>query len=119
MNKAALTGAVSTVEVLVGGVKQLVADSVRRCKDRVLQQEESCLQGKENVLQLLVRHDRHLVFKSIGRKKLELSSESDLSSNQSNLSALKTCRYRVKLTAFVFCRRSINRTWRRFWWPVP
>lgn len=54
MNEAALKGAVSTVEVLVGGVRQLVADGVRRCKDRVLQQEASCLQDKENVLQLLV-----------------------------------------------------------------
>lgn len=119
MNEAALKGAVSTVEVLVGGVRQMVADGVRRCKDRVLQQEASRLQDKENVLQLLVRRDHHLVFTSTLRKKLELSSESDLSWNQSNLFALKMCRYRVKLTACVFCRRSINRTWRRFWWPVP
>lgn len=79
----------STVEVLVGGVRQLVADGVKRCKAKVLQQEASCLQDKENVLQLLVRPDHHLVFKSILRKKLELSSESDLSWNQSNLFALK------------------------------
>lgn len=53
-NEAALKGALTTVESLVGGVGQLVAGGVTRCQERVQQQEMVCLQDKETVLQLLV-----------------------------------------------------------------
>ena len=43
------------MESFVGGVKQLVAQGVSRCMDRVQQQEALCLQDQESVLQLLVR----------------------------------------------------------------
>lgn len=55
MNEAALKGALTTVGSLVGGVGQLVADGVARCRDRVQQQEALCVQDKERLLQLLVR----------------------------------------------------------------
>lgn len=58
MNEAALKGALNTVESLVGGVGQLVAEGVGRCKDRVQQQEALCLRDKESVLLLLVRTGR-------------------------------------------------------------
>lgn len=55
MNEAVLKGALTSVESLVGGVGQLVAEGVARCRDKVQQQEALCLQDKESVLQLLVR----------------------------------------------------------------
>lgn len=55
MNEAALKGALTTVESFVGGVGQLVAEGVTRCRDRVQQQEALCVQDKEGLLQLLVR----------------------------------------------------------------
>lgn len=55
MNEVVLKGATATMESFVGGVKQLVAQGVSRCMDRVQQQEALCLQDQESVLQLLVR----------------------------------------------------------------
>lgn len=60
MNEAVLKGALTSVESLVGGVGQLVAEGVARCRDKVQQQEALCLQDKESVLQLLVRTGRPL-----------------------------------------------------------
>ncbi|XP_029283274.1 kinesin-like protein KIF11 [Cottoperca gobio] len=56
MNQAALKGALTTVESFVGGVGQLVADGVTRCRDKVQQQETLCLQDKDDLLQLLDEH---------------------------------------------------------------
>lgn len=95
MNEAALKGALNTVESLVGGVGQLVAEGVGRCKDRVQQQEALCLRDKESVLLLLVRTGRPPTDKR---------------------------RVRSRFVAFfitgcsLVCRKSINRTWRRSWW---
>lgn len=60
MNEAVLKGALTSVESLVGGVGQLVAEGVARCRDKVQQQEALCLQDKESMLQLLVRTGRPL-----------------------------------------------------------
>ena len=60
MNEAVLKGALTSMESLVGGVGQLVAEGVARCWDKVQQQEALCLQDKESVLQLLVRAARPL-----------------------------------------------------------
>ncbi|KAG7232181.1 hypothetical protein INR49_009459 [Caranx melampygus] len=58
MNEAALTGPVTSLKSIVGGVGRLVADSVSRCQDRVQQQEALCLQDKETLLQLLDEHQQ-------------------------------------------------------------
>nr|XP_040035136.1 kinesin-like protein KIF11 [Gasterosteus aculeatus aculeatus]XP_040035137.1 kinesin-like protein KIF11 [Gasterosteus aculeatus aculeatus]XP_040035138.1 kinesin-like protein KIF11 [Gasterosteus aculeatus aculeatus] len=60
MNEAALKGALTTVESFVGGVGQLVAEGVTRCRDRVQQQEALCVQDKEGLLQLLDEHQRDM-----------------------------------------------------------
>uniref|UniRef100_A0AAQ4RND2 Kinesin-like protein n=1 Tax=Gasterosteus aculeatus aculeatus TaxID=481459 RepID=A0AAQ4RND2_GASAC len=44
----------------VGGVGQLVAEGVTRCRDRVQQQEALCVQDKEGLLQLLDEHQRDM-----------------------------------------------------------
>lgn len=61
-NEAALNGALTTVESLVGGVGELVAEGVSRCQERVQQQEKLCLQDKETLLQLLVRLGQGLLY---------------------------------------------------------
>lgn len=95
MNEATLKGALTTVESFVGGVGRLVAEGVSRCKDRVQQQEALCLQDKESVLQLLVRtfNRPDQRFYAIFFKRLFLTGY-----------------------FLCFCRRSIDRTWRRSWW---
>lgn len=57
-NEQALKGALVTMESFVGGVKQLVAEGVAHCQDRVRQQEALCLQNKESLMQLLVGYSR-------------------------------------------------------------
>ncbi|XP_029927094.1 kinesin-like protein KIF11 isoform X2 [Myripristis murdjan] len=59
-NEEALKGALVTMESFVGGVKQLVAEGVARCQDRVRQQEALCLQNKESLMQLLEEHGRDM-----------------------------------------------------------
>lgn len=56
-NEAALKGALSTVQTVVGGAGQLVAEGMARCQERV-QQATLCVLEKESVLQLLVRTAR-------------------------------------------------------------
>ncbi|KAM9847730.1 kinesin-like protein KIF11 [Aulostomus maculatus] len=60
MNEAALKGALTGVESLVGRVGQLVSEGVARCQDRVQEQQGLRLQDKECLLELLEEHQRDM-----------------------------------------------------------
>lgn len=45
----------ATVKAFVGGVGQLVAQNVGRCKEKMEQQQLFCLQDQERMAQMLVR----------------------------------------------------------------
>uniref|UniRef100_A0A671W7P3 Kinesin family member 11 n=1 Tax=Sparus aurata TaxID=8175 RepID=A0A671W7P3_SPAAU len=74
MNEAVLKGALTSVESLVGGVGQLVAEGVARCRDKVQQQEALCLQDKESMLQLLEEHRQDMEEVLVGRLVIVLLS---------------------------------------------
>ncbi|KAK2921541.1 kinesin-like protein KIF11 isoform X1 [Channa argus] len=78
-NEAALKGALTTVECFVGGVGQLVAEGVARCKERVQQQEVQCLQDKESLLQLLEEHQQDMEEVLVNRTQMGLSAVKELS----------------------------------------
>ncbi|KAK9541282.1 hypothetical protein VZT92_001339 [Zoarces viviparus] len=78
MNEAALKGALTAVESLVGGVGQLVAEGVTRCQDRVQQQEALCLQDKETLLQLLDEHRQDMEETLEARTLMGLSAVKEL-----------------------------------------
>ncbi|KAK1905957.1 Kinesin-like protein KIF11 [Dissostichus eleginoides] len=79
MNEAALKGALTTVESFVGGVGQLVSAGVRRCQDKVKQQEALCLQDKESLLQLLEEHSQDMEEVLVTRTLMSLSAVKELS----------------------------------------
>ncbi|KAM9345205.1 kinesin-like protein KIF11 [Symphorus nematophorus] len=78
MNESALKGALTTVESLVGGVGQLVADGVGRCQDRVREHEALCLQDKESLLQLLEEHRQDMEEVLVARTLMGLSAVKEL-----------------------------------------
>nr|XP_033468499.1 kinesin-like protein KIF11 isoform X1 [Epinephelus lanceolatus] len=78
MNEAALKGALTTVESVVGGVGQLVAEGVARCQDRVKQQEALCQQDKESLLQLLEEHRQDMEEVLVVRTLMGLSAVKEL-----------------------------------------
>ncbi|XP_047458561.1 kinesin-like protein KIF11 isoform X2 [Mugil cephalus] len=77
-NQAALRGAVTTVEALVGGVKPLVAAGVARCREKVRQQEALCLQEKEVLLQLLEEHQQDMEEVLVSRTLMGLTAVQEL-----------------------------------------
>ncbi|XP_030011249.1 kinesin-like protein KIF11 [Sphaeramia orbicularis] len=78
MNEAALKGALSTVEAFVGGVGQLVAEGVARCKDRVQQQGALREQDRDSVLQLLEEHQQDMEEVLVGRVLMGLAAVQEL-----------------------------------------
>ncbi|XP_059215984.1 kinesin-like protein KIF11 isoform X2 [Centropristis striata] len=79
MNEAALSGSLTTVASLVGGVGRLVADGVSRCRERIVQQEALCLQDKENILQLLEEHRQDMEEVLVARTLMGLTAMKELS----------------------------------------
>lgn len=79
MNEAALKGALTTVESFVGGVGQLVAAGVARCRAKVEQQEALCLRDKESLLQLLEEHRQDMEDVLVVRTLTGLSAVRELS----------------------------------------
>ncbi|XP_030298726.1 kinesin-like protein KIF11 [Sparus aurata] len=90
MNEAVLKGALTSVESLVGGVGQLVAEGVARCRDKVQQQEALCLQDKESMLQLLEEHRQDMEEVLVTRTLMGLSAAKEL--NDSLRAAVDTQR---------------------------
>uniref|UniRef100_UPI0037E83C87 kinesin-like protein KIF11 n=1 Tax=Semicossyphus pulcher TaxID=241346 RepID=UPI0037E83C87 len=78
MNEAGLKGALNTVESVVGGVGQLVAEGVARCRDRVQQHEAMCLKDKESLLQLLEEHRQDMEEVLVVRTLMGLSAVKEL-----------------------------------------
>lgn len=78
MNKAALKGALSTVESFVSGVGQLVSDGVSRCRDKVKDQETLTGQDREGLLQLLEEHQQDMEDVLVNRTLLSLSAVREL-----------------------------------------
>ncbi|KAM3606880.1 uncharacterized protein V6R79_025065 [Siganus canaliculatus] len=77
-NQAALEGALTSVEAMLGGVGQLVADGVGRCRSRVEQQEALCVQEKEALLQLLDEHRQDMEEVLVARTLLGLTAVKEL-----------------------------------------
>ncbi|XP_076599334.1 kinesin-like protein KIF11 [Chaetodon auriga] len=78
MNQVALKGALTTMESFTGGVRQLVAEGVGRCQDRVQQQEALCSQDKESLLQLLDEHRQDMEEVLVSRTLMGLSAVQQL-----------------------------------------
>uniref|UniRef100_A0A671W8V6 Kinesin-like protein n=1 Tax=Sparus aurata TaxID=8175 RepID=A0A671W8V6_SPAAU len=100
MNEAVLKGALTSVESLVGGVGQLVAEGVARCRDKVQQQEALCLQDKESMLQLLEEHRQDMEEVLVTRTLMGLSAAKEL--NDSLRAAVDTQRVEAMKEVGVF-----------------
>ncbi|KAM3862858.1 kinesin-like protein KIF11 [Diretmus argenteus] len=77
-NEVALKGALATVESLMGGVRQQVAEGVARCRDKVQQQEALCLQNKDGLLQLLEEHGRDMEEVLVAQNLMGLNAVKEL-----------------------------------------
>ncbi|XP_053731964.1 kinesin-like protein KIF11 [Synchiropus splendidus] len=60
LNTAAVKGALTSVEALVSGVKDVVAKGVASCQEKLTQQQDLCLKDKQKVLELLDEHRRDM-----------------------------------------------------------
>ncbi|XP_072246625.1 kinesin-like protein KIF11 isoform X2 [Leuresthes tenuis] len=77
-NEAALKGALSTVESVLGGVGSLVAEGVARCQQRVQQHEALSRQDKDGLLQLLEEHQQDMEEVLAARTLMGLSAVKEL-----------------------------------------
>ncbi|KAM9803712.1 kinesin-like protein KIF11 [Neosynchiropus ocellatus] len=60
LNQVAVKGALTSVEALVGGIKEVVAQGVGSCQEKLMQQQDLCLKDKQKVLELLDEHRRDM-----------------------------------------------------------